>query len=116
VRLWDLRQPSTVRVFGGREMSPLEFSPDGALLAFCDRDVCVADIGKGEVVMRRKVENEVFGCHFVGAGEKVVVVGRAGGIEKTELDGGALELVVDLRRSVVGSEMVNGELRVVTSC
>ena len=58
VRLWDLRQASTVRLFIGKHQknTALACSPNGKYLAFCDGEkLCVNDIASGKELCRRKV-------------------------------------------------------------
>lgn len=58
VRIWDLREASTVRLFRGKssENSVIAFSNNGKLMAFFDGELCVCDIGENTVIVRSKID------------------------------------------------------------
>jgi transcription initiation factor TFIID subunit 5 len=84
VRVWDLRDAATVRLFIGRQKrnAGLAFSPDGKYLAYFDGDaIIVNDIGACAQVLRRPIAlRKVVDVSFSMDSRFIYVVGPHGEI------------------------------------
>jgi WD40 repeat protein len=121
VRIWDLREAATVRLFIGKQQknSALAISHDGRYVAFFDGEIVVTDLGTWNTIMRRQVRlPDVVHLSFSMDSRYVYAVGPNGGILVCDL----VDEVVPVREAlrpnehVIGCEMLPAnELRIITS-
>ena len=66
LRIWDIRQSETCRIFIGRPQknNALSFSPNGKVAAFFDGDLEVCDIGSGNFILSRKNVHDIKNAEF----------------------------------------------------
>lgn len=121
VRVWDLREAGTVRLFIGKQNrnSALVFSGNGKYVAYFDGDLCICDIGRGETVLRKSIQlSEVVALAFSVDSHFLYAVGPNSEVITCSVDDGEFrihELFVPSGR-VVSAEMTQtNELRIVTT-
>ena len=122
LRIWDIRQSETCRIFIGRPQknNALSFSPNGKAAAFFDGDLEVCDIGSGKFIISRKnlhgINNAEF-TYFSPDSRFLYVVCSDGRIVSVDMNDGNFQQadVCRLEANVISCKILkSGELVVAT--
>ncbi|OHT03506.1 hypothetical protein TRFO_29106 [Tritrichomonas foetus] len=122
IRIWDLRQPETVRLFVSQQSqknSALAFSNDGKSIVVFDGELNIYDIGTQKLVLKKCLHvPDINALHFSMDSRYLYAVGQQGDLISYELttDNNPTKEIIRLNERVIFSEILKAdEFRIVTS-